>query len=171
MVVPLNCYTILVISELLFGLIKNMCRELFRRPKATRGLLLIVKEMLDKIWSSDHDDEILQQNCFIMIDSFSQRCKNLYYPPDVAALLYECIAKIVELNNKRNLDRRFKDVLIDAINRDNHKIRLYCCHLLRLMIEGFSEDDFQELIAKLKNIFVINVSYIQIVDVILLVMS
>ncbi|OWR44587.1 serine-protein kinase ATM [Danaus plexippus plexippus] len=144
--------------ELLFGLIKNMCRELFRRPKATRGLLLIVKEMLDKIWSSDHDDEILQQNCFIMIDSFSQRCKNLYYPPDVAALLYECIAKIVELNNKRNLDRRFKDVLIDAINRDNHKIRLYCCHLLRLMIEGFSEDDFQELIAKLKNIFVINVS-------------
>ncbi|XP_034831737.1 serine-protein kinase ATM-like [Maniola hyperantus] len=145
--------------ELIFGLMLNMCKELFRNPKITRRLLEILSGMLERIWSQN--DDIIRQNCIIMIKSYLQRCSENYYPPNVAALVYECLAKIIQLNGTHDLDiiDSFKQTLLKKIvENSEHKIRLYCSHLLSILGHHFSDSDIYLLAENLLNIFTIDVA-------------
>lgn len=135
-----------------------MCRDLFRNPKATCDLLKILDRMLEQIFSQD--DEVVRQNCLIMIKGYLQRCSKM--PPAVAALVYKCVAKILKFNNNRNIDLHhfFEQALIEKLKGDNHAIRLYCCHLLTLVAGNFNDKDVQSVAENLEEIFVINVSNI-----------
>ncbi|XP_023934790.2 serine-protein kinase ATM [Bicyclus anynana] len=144
--------------ELIFGLMQNMCKDMFRNPKVSRTLLEILSSMLDQIWS--HNDDIIRQNCVIMIKSYLQRCSDNYYPPEVAALIYECLAKVIKLHaHDIDITNPFKRTLLEKIvEKSEHKIRLYCSHLLSVIGNNFHEDDIQYLFDNLLSIFVINVT-------------
>ncbi|XP_039752989.1 serine-protein kinase ATM isoform X2 [Pararge aegeria] len=150
--------------ELVFSLMQNMCKEMFRNPKVTRCLLEILSAMLERIWS--HNDDIIRQNCVIMIKSYLQRCSDNYYPPEVAALVYECLAKIVQLKSLHDYDvnNSFKRTLLEKIvEKSEHKIRLYCSHLLSVIGDHFCDDDLQFISENLLNIFVINECFCNII--------
>ena len=135
-----------------------MCRELFRNPTVTRGLLKILLQLMDTIWLQN--DEVMRHNCLIMINSYLRRCSKM--PPDVAALVYECLAKVIRLNVEKDDDLlreyRFKEILMNAIMDSNHCIRLYCCYLLTVMGDEIREEDMKYLSDRLSNIFMVNVS-------------
>ncbi|XP_047544765.1 serine-protein kinase ATM isoform X2 [Vanessa atalanta] len=142
--------------ELIFNLMQDMCKDLFRKPKATRGLLQALDRMLEQIWSQN--DDMMRQNCLIMIKGYLHRCMKM--PPDVAAIVYKCVAKILNFNKNINIDvhSSFKQALNEKIIENNHCIRLYCCHLLTLTSENIHDRDIQSLADSLMDIFVINVS-------------
>ncbi|XP_050361625.1 serine-protein kinase ATM [Nymphalis io] len=142
--------------DLIFSLMQDMCKDLFRNPKATRGLLRTLDCMLEQIWS--HNDDMIRQNCLIMIKGYLHRCMKM--PPDVAAIVYKCVAKILNFNNNINVDLQnsFKQALNEKIIGNNHCIRLYCCHLLTLTAGKIHDQDIQSLADNLMDIFVINIS-------------
>ncbi|KAM3964649.1 serine/threonine-protein kinase tefu [Aphomia sociella] len=147
--------------DLVFNLMKFMCRDLFRNSKATFGLLKILFKMLDRIWSQDDN---MKENCFIMIKGYLDRCKKCYYPPRVAALIYKCAAKIVALSLKKDTNPKydvdaFKEALISRTKGDIHSIRLQCVYLLKLLIADLSNFNIDIYLAGLVDIFTINVSH------------
>lgn len=144
-------------SELLFTLMQFMCRGLYRDPKASFCILKHLINMLDTIWTSE---STMKQNCLIMIKSYVQRCEKQHYPPNVAGLIYECVANIAMLNRKYNFgtEDTFENALLGKIKGDVHNLRLYCCYLLKLFIGQFSEDKADFFLAELLEIFVIKVS-------------
>lgn len=102
----------------------------------------------------------MKQNCLIMIRSYVQRSEKLHYPPNVAGLIYECVANIAMLNRKYNFatENTFENALMGKIKGDVHNLRLYCCYLLKCFIGQFSEDEADFFLAELLEIFVIKVS-------------
>ncbi|XP_031763657.2 serine-protein kinase ATM isoform X2 [Galleria mellonella] len=144
-----------------FNLMKFMCKDLFRNPKATFGLVKILNCMLDRIWSRDSNTK---QNCFIMVKSYLDRCIKLYYPPHVAGLIYKSAAKIVALSLKHDMNPKydiesFKTILIDRTKGDIHCIRLHCVYLLKLLIVDLSYFDIDSYLIGLEDIFTVNVSH------------
>ncbi|CAH0725816.1 unnamed protein product, partial [Brenthis ino] len=159
----IQCITILIDGvvegsclESIFSLMQDMCRILFRSTTATRGILRTLLSILESIWSQG--DDLMRQNCLIMIKSYLQRCQKM--PPDVAALVYECVAKVIRLNKGQDADLHsfFTEALTGSIVGDNHCIRLYSCHLLTVIAETYGDDDIKSLSDHLSNIFKINVS-------------
>ncbi|XP_041988824.1 serine-protein kinase ATM [Aricia agestis] len=145
--------------DLIFCLMQNMCKELFRNTKATYGLLQILSGIFEEIWHLDNS--MLKKNSIIMVKSYLSRCTKKFYPPHVAVLVYECVAKIIDLNNKTDLelDEALKESLVDAIvNGDTHTIRIYCCHLLKFIAKHYTENDIENFGENLKDIFVTNIS-------------
>ncbi|XP_059060370.1 serine-protein kinase ATM-like [Achroia grisella] len=147
----------------IFNLMKFMCRDLYRDPKATFGLVKILFSMLDRIWCNDNT---MKHNCFIMVKSYLDRCNKLYYPPHVAGLIYKCAAKIVALSLKHDLNPKydveaFKNALINRTKEDIHCIRLQCVYLLKLLIADLSNFDVDSYLSGLGDIFTINVSHNQ----------
>ncbi|CAG5022045.1 unnamed protein product [Parnassius apollo] len=139
--------------ELIFGIMQSMCKDLFRNSKATLGIIQILLQIIDKVWL--HNDN-MRHNCLIMVKSYLHRCENLFYPPEVAALIYECAAKIILLNNKEKLiDIKFKDILIEKIKGNIYSIRLYCSYLITEISEAFSDEEIESYLTNLKDIFTV----------------
>lgn len=133
-----------------------MCKDLFRNSEASFKILKVLVKIIDQIWSNENT---MRQNCYIMVKSYLMRCENLYYPPHVVALVYECAAKITALNleQNRNVDSIFLDSLMDKVKGDSHTIRIYCCYLLRLVIPHLSEANIQSYLNGLMEIFIVKV--------------
>lgn len=104
-------------------------------------------------------DGNMKQNCFIMIRSYLQLCEDMYYPPKVVSLIYECVTKIIlmNLNQNMNIDEAFEDAFMKKVKGNVHSIRLHCCYLMKL-INDFSDDDIDAFSTKLLDIFLIDVS-------------
>lgn len=136
----------------------HMCKCLYRDSVASYGILKILIKLLDFIWLQDGTTK---QNCYIMVESYIQRCEKLFYPPNVAALIYECGAKISTLSRKcnDNIDNIFEKALIEKTKGDVHSIRIYCCYLLSAMLYSFSEEDFEMLYMSINDLFLINVCF------------
>ncbi|CAH1644928.1 unnamed protein product [Spodoptera littoralis] len=83
----------------------------------------------------------------------------MYYPPKVAALIYECVTKIVIMNRQQsmNIDDSFEEACMNKMKSSVHSIRLHCCYLLKL-INDFSEDDIDAFSVQLMDIFLTDVS-------------
>lgn len=141
---------------LMFQLIANICKEMYRNPKASLGILKTLYKMIESIWS---ENEIMKQNCCIMIKRYLQRCEKSYYPPAVAAAVYKCAAKIVSLNNRRYFsdETMFEESITNQIRGDIHSVRLYCCYLLQYVFTNFTNDHVSSYLAGLLNMFLINV--------------
>lgn len=137
-----------------------MVRDLYRDPEASRELLQNLIKMLETVWSSEGQ---MKQNCHIMMKSYVTRCEKLHYPPNVAALIYECVARTAMLNRKHNFDlnNSFENALTGKIKGDIHSLRIYCCYLLKLFVKDCREDDTEFLLSELSDIFKINVSFRQ----------
>ncbi|CAB3231054.1 unnamed protein product [Arctia plantaginis] len=99
---------------LVLTLLQTLCRKLYRNSKASYGILKILVNNIDKLCLHDN---IRKNNCFIMIKSYLQLCADMYYPPKVAALVYECAAKLLVLNQKQDeaIDRAFQSAFITKI--------------------------------------------------------
>lgn len=142
-------------SELMFIFIQDMCKRMFRNSKASYKILTILEGMLDNILLRQGQ---MRQNCEIMITSYIRR--GTHYPSRVAALVYACAAKIL-LNlfqtGCQNIESVFMDTLLDKTKGNNHKIRLYCCYLLKHLVMHMSEHDIQTFVSGLSEIFVIEV--------------
>lgn len=132
-----------------------LCKDLFRIPEATLGLLKIFLKMLKRLWSHDHN---MKQNCFIMIRGYLERCDKLFYPPNVAAFIYKCAAEIISLNSSEmhDVDDNFVRALIKRTKGNIHGLRLYCCYLLKTL-SNHSVIDAENYLSGLSDIFVINV--------------
>ncbi|CAG4944824.1 unnamed protein product [Colias eurytheme] len=142
--------------DYVLGLMQTMCRNLFRNSKASFEILQIILQILDRVW--EKNDHVLRQNCIIMVRSYTQRCMKMYYPPRVAVLVYECVARIIELNNKHHIDidDSLQDVLIEQLTGNIHIMRIYCCYLMKYACGNNS--DIKNISNTLMQIFVINVS-------------
>lgn len=103
------------------------------------------------------NDNEMRQNCFIMIKSYLHLCEDMYYPPKVASLIYECVTKIILIN--RDLEDVFEDALMKKVKGNVHSIRIHCCYLMKLT-NIFSEDDIDTFSKQLLDIFLIDVSTI-----------
>lgn len=136
-------------------LLQTLCRKLYRNSKVSYGILKILVKNIDKLCL--HDD-IRKNNCFIMIKSYLQLCVDMYYPPKVASLVYECAAKLIVLNQQQDetIDRAFENAFITKIKGDVHSMRIYCCYLLKLINNGGS--NIENLSSDLLDIFLIDVS-------------
>lgn len=145
---------------------RSMCQALFRNPEATKTMLEVLLDILDRVWAHD---ATMRQNCVIMVKSYLQRCEKLYYPPHVAALVYKCVAKIAELNlNNSEIDCPFKDVLIEKISENTHSLRLYKTYLLNGVIHHLSDNEVESYMTSLLEIFALNVCIFFIVFLIIL---
>ncbi|XP_068621125.1 serine-protein kinase ATM [Battus philenor] len=143
--------------ESTFVLMQSMCKDVFRNPKATLGILEILLKIIDKLWQ--HSDS-LRRNCVIMVKSYLHRCESLYYPPEVAALVYKCVAKIIAISCNENypIDPMFRDILYEKVKGNLQSLRLYCSDLIKEIPEFFSQENFDSYLKKLKNIFTTVVS-------------
>ncbi|KAG6455766.1 serine-protein kinase ATM [Manduca sexta] len=142
---------------LIFTLMAHMCKVLYRDSEATFGILKVLLNMLNLIWTQD---DTLKLNCYIMVKGYLHRCENLFCAPYVVPLVYECGAKIIELNRKykSNLDNIFQESLVKKLRCGIHSIRLYCCHLLKFVINGFSDEDIDEYLESLSDIYLVDVA-------------
>lgn len=136
---------------------KNMCRVLFRNSKASYGLLQILLKMLDRIWV--HNDSVMRKNCIIMVKGYYERCNKLYYTPRLAAIIYECVARVIKLNRQYKFELEFDMTLINQIKGNSHNLRIYCCYLLNYLYENFDVEDVKKISNSLMGIFVITVSF------------
>ncbi|XP_048483774.1 serine-protein kinase ATM [Plutella xylostella] len=161
----LQCMTMLVEHsvqnapyESVLGLMFSMCRELFRNSEVTGGLLKILLLVLDGAWPTL--SAAMKQNCHIMVDRYLAICKNLFYPPEVAALIYECAVKIEVLAKKEDptSENKYKERLIAGTTGDINCMRLYCCYLLKQIASDYDSADVQLHIAGALELFVINVA-------------
>ncbi|XP_073941777.1 serine-protein kinase ATM-like isoform X3 [Choristoneura fumiferana] len=158
-----QCVTILIDRsmtesplESIFALMRSMCQALFRNSEATKTILEVLLDILDRVWAHD---ATMRQNCLIMVKSYLQRCEMLYYPPHVAALVYKCVAKIAELNlNNSAMDCPFKNVLVEKTSENTHSLRLYTTYLLNGVIHHLSDDEVEAYMTGLLEIFTVNVS-------------
>ncbi|XP_045535989.1 serine-protein kinase ATM [Papilio machaon] len=143
--------------ELTFVLMQSMCKDLFRNSNATAAILKTLLQIMNRVWQ--HGDN-MRRNCLIMVKSYLHRCENMYYPPEVAALVYECTTKIIILNYKDTnpIELTFKDVLIDKIKGNIHSIRLYCGYLINEMTEAFTDEDELSCLLNLKDLFTVVLS-------------
>ncbi|KPI93799.1 Serine-protein kinase ATM [Papilio xuthus] len=146
--------------ELTFVLMQSMCKDLFRNSNATAGILQTLLQIMNRVW---HHGDNLRRNCLIMVKSYLHRCENMYYPPQVAALVYECTTKIIILNYKDTnpIELTFKDILIDKIKGKIHSIRLYCGYLISEMTDAFTEEDELSCLLNLKDLFTVEVSNVK----------
>lgn len=135
----------------------SMCRELFRNSEVTGGLLKILLLVLDGAWPTL--SAAMKQNCHIMVDRYLAICKNLFYPPEVAALIYECAVKMEVLAKKEDptSENKYKERLIAGTTGDINSMRLYCCYLLKQLASDYDSGDVQLHIAGALELFVINV--------------
>ncbi|CAK1549906.1 unnamed protein product [Leptosia nina] len=143
--------------DIVFSLMKHMCKVLFRNSKATLGLLQILVKILDKIWAAK--DTVLRTNCMIMVKGYYERCNKSFYPPNVAALIYECVARALKLNRKCGieLDDYFKDIDLSLqLKGKIHNIRIYCCYLMTHKYDNIEEGDIQSISNSMADIFVIS---------------
>ncbi|KPJ15116.1 Serine/threonine-protein kinase ATM [Papilio machaon] len=143
--------------ELTFVLMQSMCKDLFRNSNATAAILKTLLQIMNRVWQ--HGDN-MRRNCLIMVKSYLHRCENMYYPPEVAALVYECTTKIIIFNYKdaNSIELTFKDVLIDKIKGNIHSIRLYCGYLINEMTEAFTDEDELSCLLNLKDLFTVVLS-------------
>lgn len=151
--------TFFVTAELVSALMHNMCRELYRNSRATHDLLKIQLQMMECLWN--HPSSTMKANCLIMIKGCLRLCEKLYYPPHVAALVYECVAKAEQLSRQHqepgNAD--FRESLLAAAASDAHFIRLYCTYLLKVLAVDYNTSLVQAYASRSLDIFLINVSY------------
>lgn len=141
-----------IFSGLLFILLQNMCKRMFRNSKASYKILTILEGMLDKIWSQE------KHNCHIMVKGYLGRENQ--YPPRVAALVYACAVKIaLNLSQMESRDNynAFVDTLLSKFTDNNHNIRLYCCYLLKPLVAYMSECDIANFVSGFSQMFVIEV--------------
>lgn len=145
-----------IFAGLIFTLMQRMCQKLYRNSKASYGILKILLNIMEPLCTND---SATKRNCFIMIKSYLLLCEDMYYPPRVASLIYECVAKIVIMNLKQNIntEESFEEAFMKKIKSNVHNMRLYCCYLLK-RISNFSEDDIDAFSTKLLDIFLIDVS-------------
>ncbi|XP_047515657.1 serine-protein kinase ATM [Pieris napi] len=141
--------------ESVFGLMKNMCRVLFRNSKASFGLLQLLLKILDRIWV--HNDSVMRKNCIIMVKGYYERCNKSYYTPRLASIIYECVARVIKLNRQYRYELEFDTNLIKQIKGNSHSIRIYCCYLLKFLYENLDVEDVKEISNSLLDIFVITV--------------
>ncbi|KAI5641469.1 telomere-length maintenance and DNA damage repair domain-containing protein [Phthorimaea operculella] len=143
--------------ESVFFLMQGMCKELFKSSEATYKLLRVFLKMMDQIWSLEKE----KQNCYIMVKGYLQRCEKKYYPPKVAALIYECAAKMAALSlkqNKDDMDNSLVETLQSKVKGDIHSIRLYSSYLLKYIVGYLPDNDITSLLEGFKDIFTINVA-------------
>lgn len=158
MMARLSIYIELLFAGLIFTLLQSMCRKLYRNSKVSFEILKILLKIMEPLCMDDSD---MKQNCFIMIKSYLQLCEDMYYPPKVASVIYECITKIILMNQSQNTNivEAFEDAFMKKVKGNIHSIRLHCCYLMKL-INNFSEDDIETFSMKLLDIFLIDVSLI-----------
>ncbi|XP_072936623.1 serine-protein kinase ATM [Epargyreus clarus] len=144
-------------QELTFTLMLDICKNLFRNPRASQRLLKLLLQRLDRIWMNADDD--MKKNIIIMIKSYLQRCTNNYYPPCTAVLVYECMAKIIKINYEQNFEHEnsFKEILINNVSGPIHNMRIFSCYLLKIIGSKFSNTDIKCYMERLTDIFVIDV--------------
>lgn len=134
-----------------------MCKDLFRDSKASLGIIEILIELIDKVWSRSVN---IRRNCCIMVKSYLHRTESKYYPPKVVALVYKCVAKIIMLNLKEHseIEISFMEVLMKNLKTNLYSTRLYCSYLINEISEAMSEEDVESCLASLKDIFTVSVS-------------
>ncbi|XP_063838719.1 serine-protein kinase ATM isoform X1 [Ostrinia nubilalis] len=142
--------------EPVFVFMQYLCKDLFRNPDATLGLLKMFLKMLKRLWSHDRD---MKENCYILVRGYLERCERMFYPPNVAAFIYKCAAEIISLNASEmcDIDEHFVKALIKKSKGNIHGLRLYCCYLLKTL-SNHSVIDAENYLSGLSDIFVINVS-------------
>ncbi|XP_022833925.1 serine-protein kinase ATM [Spodoptera litura] len=141
---------------LIFTLMQHICQKLYKNTKVSYEMLRVLVKIMDPLCVDSSD---MKKNCLIMIRSYLQLCDNMYYPPKVAALIYECVTKIVIMNRQQsmNIDDSFEEACMSKMKSSVHSIRLHCCYLLKL-INNFSEDDIDAFSVQLLDIFLTDVS-------------
>ncbi|KAF9415043.1 hypothetical protein HW555_007199 [Spodoptera exigua] len=141
---------------LIFSLMQHICQKLYRNSKVSYEILKVLLKIMDPLCEDSND---MKKNCLIMIKSYYQLCDSMFYPPKVAALIYECITKIVIMNQKQsmNIEDSFEEACMNKVKGSVHSIRLHCCYLMKL-INNFSEDDIDAFAVQLLDIFLTDVS-------------
>ncbi|VVC96704.1 unnamed protein product, partial [Leptidea sinapis] len=142
--------------DLVFELLQTMCRMLFRNSEASLELLKILLKLVDVIWLREND--VMRQNCIIMVKGYLNRCVKLFYPPHVAVLVYECVARIVQLDceDTMDLNTSFRHIIKERLTDNILSIRTYCCYLVKYICSDMNEQDVEDIAEYLKDIFVVN---------------
>lgn len=143
------------VTDLVFSLLRVMCKELFRNVNVSLHILQLLYRLLDHIFVQSSGS--MKDNCIIMVKGYLSRCQKLYYPPKLAAVIYKCAAKINIYHEKlgQATINYFNEAILQTMNSDVNSLRLYCCYLLSRNVSTVNSD----LNTSLLNIFLINVSF------------
>lgn len=95
-----------------------------------------------------------------MVNVFLKRCEQLYYPPSVGALVYECVSKVEQLTRQHRQAEtsNLRGSLLDATTSAVHSIRLHSGYQLRSLAEDYKASDIEAQTSRFLDIFQINVS-------------
>ncbi|KAH9632713.1 hypothetical protein HF086_013085 [Spodoptera exigua] len=110
---------------LIFSLMQHICQKLYRNSKVSYEILKVLLKIMDPLCEDSND---MKKNCLIMIKSYWQLCDSMFYPPKVAALIYECITKIVIMNQKQsmNIEDSFEEACMNKHLTDGNVLQYLC---------------------------------------------